>query len=76
MRVSGFIVSFAIVLSSSAWAEDASVHAFHDSFFKAWNTANADGLVARLAEDTVYHPMGGVRRCTDAKPSETVIEGS
>ena len=59
MRIFGFIVSFSIVLLSSAWAEDASVHAFHDSFFKAWNTADADGLVARLAEDTVYHPMGG-----------------
>jgi|TARA_B110000263_G_C15029585_1_gene383400 hypothetical protein len=74
MRVFGFIVSFAIVLSSSARAEGASVHAFHDSFIKAWNTADADGLVAQLAEDTAYHPMG-VRRCTDAKPSGTVIAG-
>ena len=59
MRVFGFVVSLALVFSSGVWAEDASVRTFHDSFFNAWNTADADGLVARLAPNTVYHPMGG-----------------
>ncbi len=47
------------VWAGPAQAEDASVRAFHDAFFNAWNTADADGLIARLDEDTVYHPMGG-----------------
>ena len=59
MRIFGFVVSLALVFSSGVWAEDASVRTFHDSFFNAWNTADADGLVARLAPNTVYHPMGG-----------------
>ena len=38
--------------------EDTTVRAFHDAFFEAWNSGNAEGLVSRLTEDTVYHPMG------------------
>lgn len=48
----------ALALAPPALAEDASVRAFHDAFFEAWNTQNADGLLATLTEDTIYHPMG------------------
>ncbi|NKB45279.1 MAG: alpha/beta fold hydrolase [Alphaproteobacteria bacterium] len=46
------------LLASSAAAEDATVRKFHDAFFAAWNEGDADALVERLTEDTVYHPMG------------------
>ena len=57
-RVFFFLFVSSLLLSGGSWAEDASVRAFHDEFFAAWNAGNADGLVSRLTEDTVYHPMG------------------
>ncbi len=59
--MSRFISTFFIValsISASLRAEDASVRAFHDAFFAAWNAGDTEGLVSRLTEDTVYHPMG------------------
>lgn len=53
------ILFFCLILTSPAAAEDASVRAFHDSFFSAWNAADADGLESLLTEDTIYHPYDG-----------------
>ena len=47
-----------LLCSAPARAEDASVRAFHDAFFAAWNSGDSDGLIDHLTEDTVYHPMG------------------
>ncbi len=56
------ILSFlCFVLTAPLAAEnDQTVRAFHDAFFNAWNTGDAEGLVARLTVDTIYHPMGAV----------------
>lgn len=43
------ILVFLAFSISHASAEDASVRAFHDAFFAAWNTGDADGLVDHLA---------------------------
>lgn len=51
-------LALVIAFASPVAAEDASVRAFHDAFFAAWNTGDADGLVDSLTEDTIYHPMG------------------
>ncbi|MBT5240999.1 MAG: SnoaL-like domain-containing protein [Rhodospirillaceae bacterium] len=53
-----FAVVFVAFLISPAMADDDSVRTFHDSFFAAWNAGDADGLIDRLTEDTIYHPMG------------------
>lgn len=52
------VVTLLVLLSLPALAEDASVRSFHDAFFAAWNSGDAEGLVTGLTEDTVYHPMG------------------
>ncbi|GEM_PF-2240475 len=52
------VVALLTLLSLPAQAEDASVRKFHDAFFLAWNESNAEDLVERLTEDTIYHPHG------------------
>lgn len=52
------IIALLVLFSLSAQAEDATVRAFHDSFFAAWNQDNPEGLIERLTEDTIYHPHG------------------
>lgn len=53
------LIAFLILLAAqAAQAEDASVRAFHDAFFAAWNQSDAEDLRERLTDDTVYHPHG------------------
>lgn len=56
--MSRFTVALLILFSLPAQAEDTSVRTFHDAFFTAWNQGNAEGLLDRLTEDTIYHPHG------------------
>lgn len=49
---------FCLFLTSAASAENPSVREFHDAFFAAWNTGDAEHLFKSLTEDTVYHPFG------------------
>lgn len=53
-----FSLVLCLFLTTTAYAEDRSVRDFHDAFFAAWNTGDADGLVNSLTEDTIYHPFG------------------
>lgn len=61
------ILLFCCLVISPAVAEDASVRAFHDSFFEAWNTGDADRLERLLTEDTIYHPYGGTTQVGKAE---------